>query len=68
MNKNFSKAEKSLIESDSKLGKVIENNGHLKFSIKKIDPFNELVKVIKQLINKITVPTYVNFLYPYLST
>ena len=43
MNKNFSKAEKSLIESDSKLGKVIENNGHLKFSIKKVDPFNELV-------------------------
>ena len=26
MNKNFSKAEKSLIESDPKLGKVIENN------------------------------------------
>ena len=40
MNKNFSKAEKSLIESDPKLGKVIENNGHLQFSIKKIDPFN----------------------------
>ena len=35
MNKNFSKAEKSLIESDPKLGKVIENNGHLQFSIKK---------------------------------
>ena len=46
MNKNFSKAEKSLIESDSKLGKVIENNGHLKFSIKKIDPFNELVNIV----------------------
>ena len=29
MNKNFSKAEKSLIESDSKLGKVIENNGEI---------------------------------------
>ena len=29
MNKNFSKAEKSLIISDPKLGKVIENNGHL---------------------------------------
>ena len=38
MNKNFSKAEKSLIESDPKLGKVIQNNGHLQFSIKKIDP------------------------------
>ena len=46
MNKNFSKAETSLIESDSKLGKVIENNGHLKFSIKKIDPFNELVNIV----------------------
>ena len=46
MNKNFSKAEKSLIESDSKLGKVIENNGHLQFSIKKIDPFNELVNIV----------------------
>ena len=46
MNKNFSKAEKSLIESDQKLGKVIENNGHLKFSIKKIDPFNELVNIV----------------------
>ena len=46
MNKNFSKAEKSLIESDPKLGKVIENNGHLIFSIKKIDPFNELVNIV----------------------
>ncbi len=46
MNKNFSKAEKSLIESDPKLGKVIENNGHLKFSAKKIDPFNELVNIV----------------------
>ena len=46
MNKNFSKAEKSLIESDPKLGKVIENKGHLKFSIKKIDPFNELVNIV----------------------
>ena len=46
MNKNFSKAEKSLIESDPKLGKVIENNGHLKFPIKKIDPFNELVNIV----------------------
>ena len=46
MNKNFSKAEKSLIESDSKLGKVIENNGHLKFSIKKVDPFDELVNIV----------------------
>ena len=46
MNKNFSKAEKSLIESDPKLAKVIENNGHLKFSIKKVDPFNELVNIV----------------------
>ena len=46
MNKNFSKAEKSLIKSDPKLGKVIENNGHLEFSIKKIDPFNELVNIV----------------------
>ena len=46
MNKNFSKAEKSLIETDPKLGKVIENNGHLQFSIKKIDPFNELVNIV----------------------
>ena len=46
MNKNFSKAEKSLIESDSKLGKVIENNGHIKFSTKKVDPFNELVNIV----------------------
>ena len=46
MNKNFSKAEKSLIKSDPKLGKVIENNGHLIFSIKKIDPFNELVNIV----------------------
>ena len=46
MNKNFSKAEKSLIKSDPKLGRVIENNGHLKFSIKKIDPFNELVNIV----------------------
>ena len=46
MNKNFSKAEKSLIESDPKLGKVIKNNGHLKFPIKKIDPFNELVNIV----------------------
>ena len=46
MNKNFSKAEKSLIESDPKLGKVIENNGHLRFPIKKIDPFNELVNIV----------------------
>ena len=46
MNKNFSKAEKSLMESDSKLGKVIENNGHLKFSIKKVDPFDELVNIV----------------------
>ena len=36
MNKNFSKAEESLIECDPKLAKVIENNGHLKFSIKKV--------------------------------
>ncbi len=46
MNKNFSKAEKSLIKSDPKLGKVIENNGHLKFSIKKVDPFDELVNIV----------------------
>ena len=46
MNKNFSKAERSLIKSDPKLGKVIENNGHLIFSIKKIDPFNELVNIV----------------------
>ena len=46
MNKNFSKAEESLIESDPKLAKVIENNGHLKFSIKKVDPFNELVNIV----------------------
>ena len=46
MNKNFSKAERCLIESDPKLGKVIANNGHLKFSIKKIDPFNELVNIV----------------------
>ena len=46
MNKNFSKAEKSLIKSDPKLGRVIENNGHLKFSIKKVDPFNELVNIV----------------------
>jgi DNA-3-methyladenine glycosylase II len=46
MNKNFSKAEKSLIKSDPKLGKVIKNNGHLQFSIKKIDPFNELVNIV----------------------
>ena len=46
MNKNFSKAEKILIESDPKLGKVIENNGHIKFSTKKIDPFNELVNIV----------------------
>ena len=46
MNKNFSIAEKYLIENDPKLSKVIENNGHLKFSIKKIDPFNELVNIV----------------------
>ncbi len=46
MNKNFSKAEKSLIESDPKLGKVIENNGHLKFSITKIDPCKELLNIV----------------------
>ena len=46
MNKNFSKAEESLIKSDPKLAKVIENNGHLKFSIKKVDPFNELVNIV----------------------
>ncbi len=46
MNKNFSKAENSLIKSDPKLAKVIENNGHLKFSNKKIDPFNELVNIV----------------------
>ena len=46
MNKNFSKAERSLIKSDPRLGKVIENNGHLKFSNKKIDPFNELVNIV----------------------
>ena len=46
MNKNFSKAEKYLIESDPKLRKVILNNGHLKFSNKKIDPFNELVNIV----------------------
>ena len=46
MNKNFSKAEKSLIKSDPKLGRVIENNGHLKFSIKKVDPFDELVNIV----------------------
>ena len=46
MNKNFSRAEKSLIESDPKLGKVIKNNGHLKFSTKKKDPFNELVNIV----------------------
>ena len=32
MNKNFSKAEKSLIESDPKLGKLIENNGCLLYT------------------------------------
>ena len=46
MNKNFSKAERSLIKSDPRLGRVIENNGHLKFSNKKIDPFNELVNIV----------------------
>ena len=46
MNKNFSRAERSLIKSDPRLGRVIENNGHLKFSNKKIDPFNELVNIV----------------------
>ncbi len=46
MNKNFSKAERSLIKSDPRLGRVIVNNGHLKFSNKKIDPFNELVNIV----------------------
>ena len=46
MNKNFSKAERSLIKSDPRLGRIIENNGHLKFSNKKIDPFNELVNIV----------------------
>ena len=46
MNKNFSKAERSLIKNDPKLGKVIINNGHLKLSNKKIDPFNELVNIV----------------------
>ena len=46
MNKNFSRAERSLIKSDPRLGRVIVNNGHLKFSNKKIDPFNELVNIV----------------------
>ena len=45
-NDNFTKKELFLISQDKKLAKIIENNGSISFSRKKLDPFNNLVEII----------------------
>ena len=46
INDNFTKKELFLISQDKKLAKIIENNGSISFSRKKLDPFNNLVEII----------------------
>ena len=46
MRPNYSKEEKFLIQKDRILSKVIKDNGHIKFSNKKADPFDALVEII----------------------
>lgn len=46
MRPNYSKEEKFLIQKDRILSKVIKDNGHIKFSNKKTDPFDALVEII----------------------
>ena len=46
MSKPFSKSELFLIENDKLLAPVIKHNGHITFSNKKTDVFNELVSIV----------------------
>ena len=46
MSKPFGKSELLLIENDKLLAPVIKHNGHITFSNKKTDVFNELVSIV----------------------
>jgi DNA-3-methyladenine glycosylase II len=46
MIKPFGKSELFLIDNDKLLAPVIKRNGHIKFSNKKTDAFNELVNIV----------------------
>ena len=46
MNKPFGKSELFLIDNDKLLAPVIKRNGHITFSNKKNDVFNELVNIV----------------------
>ena len=46
MNKPFCKSELFLIDNDNLLAPVIKRNGHITFSNKKTDVFNELVNIV----------------------
>ena len=46
MNKAFVKSELFLIKNDKLLAPVIKKNGHLTFSNKKTDAFNELIEIV----------------------
>ena len=46
MSKPFGKSELLLIENDKLLAPVIKHNGHITFSNKKTDVFNELVTIV----------------------
>ena len=46
MNKPFGKSELFLIDHDKLLAPVIKHNGHITFSNKKTDVFNELVSIV----------------------
>ena len=46
MNKPFGKSELFLIDHDKLLAPVIKHNGHITFSNKKTDVFNELVNIV----------------------
>ena len=46
MNKAFIKSELFLIKNDKLLAPVIKKNGHLTFSNKKTDTFNELIEIV----------------------
>ena len=46
MSKPFGKSELFLIENDKLLAPVIKHNGHITFSNKKTDVFNELVSIV----------------------
>ena len=46
MNADFTLEEKFLIKKDKVLSKVIKNNGPIKFSLSKKDPFDTFVDII----------------------